>query len=285
MIQLVDLHVHSTASDGTMTPSKLVSYAKQKELYAFALTDHDTTAGISEAQVCAVKSGVRLIPGIEFSTEYEGRDVHILGLGIDPENDRLLAGTASIQEERAQRNEKMIRLLQNDGYPISLQMLQEQFPGAVLTRVHIVKCLVQQKCIASIQEGFTNYVGSGCKYYVPRTYLSPLEAIALIHEAGGKAVLAHPLLYHLDMGQLRTLLGRLVSGGLDALEAIYSCNEDGQEQQMRALAKEFGIKISGGSDFHGANKPDIDLKTGKGNLIVPVSVLVDLFDGSYTSDL
>lgn len=278
LMNWIDLHVHSSASDGTLTPAELVAYAKEKGLSAFALTDHDTVAGIDEARRAAAAVGLTLIPGIELSCKHEGQDIHMLGLGIDPGCPVLLTHLEDIQHARAVRNEIMLARLSEAGFDVSLKEFLETFPGASLTRTHIARLLMQKGYVASIQEGYERYVGNHSPYYVPKECLSPIEAISWIHEAGGKAVLAHPLLYHMSEEKLHAFVAQLSAHGLDGIEAIYSCNEGTDEDCMLALAKEFDLCVSGGSDFHGANKPSIDLMIGKGNLRIPAQLLDALFN-------
>ncbi len=272
----IDLHVHSLASDGTFSPSELVRYAEEKGLFAFALTDHDTVNGIPEALQAAKDSAVRLIPGIELSCEYEGRDIHILGLNIDHEDPELLSHLEEFRSSRTVRNQQMAALLAENGFDISMEALTEEFPGAVITRSHIAKHLMQKGYVSSIEQGFDQYVGMNAPYYIPRKRLAPQQAIQWIHHAGGRAVLAHPLLYRLSPAKLWELTALLKACGLDGLEAIYSRNESGDEENMKKLAADFQLAVSGGSDFHGANKPHIDLMTGRGDLYVPASLLEKL---------
>lgn len=273
----IDLHVHSLASDGTFTPSELVDYAVQKKAVAFALTDHDTVAGIHEAITASKGKPIRVIPGVEISCEYNGRDIHILGLNIDYKDAVFQERLASANASRSTRNENMIRKLAQAGFDISLQQIMEEFPDAIVTRSHISKHLMMKGYVSSITEGFRTLLDPGAPYYVPRERIAPKDAISWIHEAKGIAILAHPLLYKQNDAQLHTLLSTLQQCGLDGLEAIYSCNKGSDQENMIHLANKFHLRISGGSDFHGANKPDIDLMTGKGDLSIPAQILDNLF--------
>ena len=276
-MKYIDLHVHSTCSDGTFTPTELAEYAAQKGLAAFALTDHDTTEGLSEASLAAEQNGVELVRGIEFSTDYQGRDIHILGLDIQPEQADFADKIRSFQKSRDARNEEMAeRLRTREGFNISLEKLREAYGDAVLTRSHFGRWLFEKGYVKSIKEAFALYIGDGCPCFVPRRRTDPREAIRLILAAGGIPILAHPLLYHLPEEKLEALAADLKEAGLMGLEAIYSSNTGMDESSMRRLARKLNLKISGGSDFHGKNKPLLDLGSGKGNLKIPYEILEQL---------
>lgn len=275
--RIVDLHVHSTESDGTCTPKELVNEALRVGLSAFALTDHDTTSGIAQAKDAARGSGIEIISGIELSCFNDNHEVHMVGLFLDETNKAFQDALREIQTSRDKRNEKMInRLREEAGFDISAPVLKDYFPDCILTRAHIARYLFEKGYINDINTAFQKYIGDHCPYYVPREKLTPIQAIDLIHSAGGIAVLAHPLLYHLSAARLKQLTLDLKAHGLDAIEAIYSTYTTGEERQMKQLAADTGLAISGGSDFHGANKPSIQLGTGRGHLLIPYSVLTHL---------
>lgn len=269
----IDLHVHSTFSDGSCTPEQLIKLAEEKGLSHIALTDHDTVDGIPYAAEAAKCSPVVLIPGIELSSDYNNKDVHIVGLGIDYKNSKFSDHLRQFQKDRFQRNEKICNKLIAAGYKITYDELKKAFPDAILTRCHIARMLQDKGYVKSIAEAFDTIIGSHCPCYVPRTRITPAKAVTLIKEAGGVAILAHPMLYHMDDQHLCQLIEQLKQYGLDAIEAIYSCNQSGDEQYVRSLAQKYDLAISGGSDFHGSNKPDIDLGSGKGNILIPEDLL------------
>ena len=273
MEELIDLHVHSNCSDGTYTPEELVAYALEKGLKAFALTDHDTTAGIARAQRAASGTGLELIPGIELSTEYKGKDIHILGLGIDPENAYFQDQLLRFQNARNLRNEKMIEKLREHGIDITLEQMRACFPDSVWTRAHFARYLFDHGYVKEMWDAFDLYLGDHAPCFIPREKVTPFQAVQLIHEGGGYAVLAHPLLYRLGEEPLNLLVKTLTGCGLDGIEAIYSTNRFSDEADMRQLARRYGLAITGGSDFHGSNKPSIDLGCGKGNLRIPYRLL------------
>ena len=294
-MKIVDLHVHSNKSDGSLTPAGLVELAAEKGLSAFALTDHDTTDGIGEALAAAkeynrkreegtlppLASGrlplpLEVIPGIEFSTEYEGRDIHIVGLCIDYEAPFFKNQIQTFVDSRINRNRKMCANLSGAGIDISYEKLIDAFPDSVITRGHYARYLFEHGYVNSMPEAFDCYLGDHTKYFVPREKVTPAQAVELILRANGIPILAHPTLYHMGNERLNRLVSGLKAAGLVGLEAIYSTYSAAEERQMRALAAKHGLCISGGSDFHGANKPNLELATGYGKLLVPEDVLVNL---------
>ena len=277
-MKYIDLHTHSTCSDGTFTPSELAAHAAEKGLAAFALTDHDTTDGLAEAAAAAAEYGVEFVPGIEFSTEYQGHDIHIVGLDIDPAEEELAAKLRSFRANRDVRNEEMLALLHTvGGFTITMEDLKNAYgENTVITRAHFGRWLFEHGCVKSISEAFDRYLGDGCPCFVEKKKTRPQTAVRLILGAGGIPVLAHPLLYHLSPEELEQLVRELKGYGLAALEAVYSSNIGMDESNMRRLARKMGLKISGGSDFHGKNKPLLELGSGRGNLKIPYEVLENL---------
>lgn len=278
----IDLHVHSTASDGSYTPSELVRYAIKKGLIAFALTDHDTTAGIdealNEAELINDFSPIKVIPGIELSAEYKGKDIHILGLNIDYRNKEFQEKIEYFRNIRAERNVKMIELLNKQGFKITEEQLKERFKDAVITRAHFAIMLVECGYVKDKDIAFKKYLNPGCPCYVPRTRINVIDAISLIHLANGKAVLAHPLLYHFSEAELDSLVALLKENGLQGIEAIYSSNKWNDESRMKQLAQKYDLFITGGSDFHGLAKPTLDLGIGYGDLKVPEKLLSNILN-------
>lgn len=269
----IDLHTHSTESDGTYTPEGLMRHAKESGLSAIALTDHDAVSGVKKAQPVAEALRLELIPGIELSTDYEGKEIHILGYFIDVDHPEFLRKLEEFVDCREHRNEKMAMLLQQEGFPITMEELFRENPDSVITRAHFARYLVEHGLVKDRETVFKKYLGDGCRCYVPREKITPFEAIRLIQMGGGMAFFAHPVLCHMDHGRLRTFIRSLKDAGLSGIEAIYSMNGAGDERNFLKMAEEFGLLVSGGSDFHGHNKPQIKLGVGKGNLRVPYGVL------------
>lgn len=272
----IDLHVHSTASDGTFSPSELVALAEKQGLSAFALTDHDSTDGLEEALRAAKGTDIEVVPGVELSTEYNGTEIHVVGLFIDWNCQPFAEHLKNFRDSRDNRNIRMLERLQEEGFHITEQELRDKFGDCVMTRAHIARYLVDTKQVPELSIVFRDYIGNGCKCYVDRPKVTPADAVKLIHQANGLAILAHPCLYKIEETELITMLEEMCSVGLDGIEAIYSCNKGNDESHYSSLAAKHHLFLSGGSDFHGSNKPDIQLGTGKGNLNIPYEILEQL---------
>ncbi len=275
-MKAIDLHVHSTKSDGSYTPAELVNYALEKGLAAFALTDHDTTDGLDEALAAANGKNIEVIPGIEFSSEYEGRDIHIVGLYIDYHSDFFKRRLVHFVNGRILRNQEMCRRLADHGIPVSYEALTAEFPDCVITRAHYARYLLNHGYVKSLSEAFERYIGDHAPCFVPRKKITPMRAVEIIRKAGGFPILAHPMLYHMGTTQLEKLVASLKEIGLMGIEAIYSTHTPSDERKIRALAQKYDLCISGGSDFHGTAKPGLDLGTGYGKLFVPYDVLTTI---------
>lgn len=282
-MRYIDLHVHSTCSDGTLTPEELVLRGIKNDLVAFALTDHDTVDGVARAirKAEELDQHIQVIPGVELSCQYpvspdQSVEIHILGYNIDHTNPALVSTLKKVAEERDNRNKKMCENLHNAGYPITYKELTEKFGDMILTRAHFAKLLLENGGVPSMDTAFKTCLAIDSPYFVNREYLTPEGAIQLIQNAGGIPVLAHPLLYKLSVSQIRTMLETLKNYGIRGIEALYSRNHGTDEAFVRKLANEYGLFITGGSDFHGDNKPDIEMGTGTGNLRIPVMLLENL---------
>ena len=276
----VDLHTHSSRSDGTFTPEELVRYAAAKGLAAIALTDHDTVEGIGEALEAAQKLRKEtagpvpeVVPGVELSTEYKGKDVHIVGLFIDWKDPAFTEKLREFADARTYRNRKMCRLLTEGGYDVPYESLEAAFPDTVITRAHFAQYLLNNGMISSIDEAFSKLIGDDCPYFVPREKISPADAVRFVRQYGGVAVLAHPLQYKMTDAALRLLVSSLCKAGLAGIEVYYSGYKPSDTAYLSRIAGEFGLFVSGGSDFHGTRKKNLDLGSGYGHLYVPYSVL------------
>ena len=275
-MKYVDLHVHSTKSDGSFTPVELVDYALKKGLSALALTDHDTVEGIDEAMLAAAGTPLRIIAGVELSTDYLGRDVHILGLFIDWKNKKFIEQLTVFRDARQNRNEKMCQKLKDVGITISTEALRTSNPDSVITRAHYAKYLLDNGYVKSMPEAFERYIGDHAPCFVSREKVTPCDAVNLILFAGGIPVLAHPVLYGMGTDALNQLVSSLKASGLAGIEAIYSTYTRHDEQQMKQLASKYDLLITGGSDFHGQNKKYIDLAIGRGQLFIPIDILTKM---------
>ncbi|MCR5690926.1 MAG: PHP domain-containing protein [Eubacterium sp.] len=280
-MKYIDLHVHSVCSDGTFTPEQLVDMAIDKDLVTIAVTDHDTVAGVGRAIKAAEGKPLQVIPGVEISCEYDlapgkPKEIHILGYQLDYQDPDLIATLQMAADERDNRNVKMCENLNKAGYPITYEDLVGKYPNTILTRAHFARFLLEKGVIPDIPSAFKKILAEDGPYFVRRKYLTPEEGIEAIKKAGGIPVLAHPLLYKLDETQLRSLIERLIKSGIRGLEAMYSRNKGNDEAFVRGLAREYGLFYTGGSDFHGSNKPDIELGRGVGNLRIPETILENL---------
>lgn len=284
---MIDLHVHSTASDGTLTPAELVRYAFEHGVHVMALTDHDTVAGVGEAlDEASVINGpsspagtaarITVIPGIEISAAYKRRDIHILGYYVDAGHKVFADMLEDQQREREVRNRRMADMLRAAGMPIDLDAIAAVSGSTTITRAHIARSLMEQGFCRSVSEAMDRFIGNEAPFYVPREFMTQKKAIETIHEAGGIAVLAHPLKYGASRSELEALVSELRSYGLQGIETYYSSNISNDEDVVRHLAIKNGLIMTGGSDFHGSNKPGLEIGTGFGNLRVPESAYTGL---------
>ena len=267
----IDLHTHSTFSDGTFTPLQLVKYAEEKGLKAFALTDHDTTEGVKEAK--SIETNVEVISGVEISTRYDKKEIHIVGLYVNENDADLNKQLKYYREKRVTRNFEILEKLNSLGVNITIDDVKESCTGDVISRAHIAKALVSKGFVGSYTEAFDRYLGDNKCAYVPRETLNYEESMELITKAGGVPVLAHPLLYKMSDTNLENMMVKLRQKGLKAVEVYYSTHSNSDTQQIMAMANRVGLIYSGGSDFHGATKPKIDMGTGMGKLAVPYEIL------------
>lgn len=249
----IDLHLHSTASDGTCAPAEVARLAAQAGLSAIALTDHDTTAGIAECAAQCAALGLRFIPGIELSTGGD-REIHVLGYGVDPLNmaDRL----HSLRDDRFSRMEKMVEKIRDAGMDVTMDDVLAMAGKAPLGRPHAALVLVQKGYASSVKNAFDRYLGDGRPCCVPRQRMSFRLAVDWIHECGGKAVIAHPVLIRTERRMLtQTLAAMLEETGADGVEAFHSAHTPSDARELETFARRAGVLVTGGSDFHGRVKP------------------------------
>jgi len=253
-----DLHVHSTASDGSAAPQEVVRLAAQAGISALALADHDTVEGLRDAASTAEETGVRLIPGVEltaYSAHIAGgqeMEVHLLGLFVDTEDAKFLAELERLRHVRVARIKQISQKLRGLGLHLEADEILERACGGAVGRLHVARQMVRQSLCTGIKEAFDRYIGEGKPAYVPKERLTPAQAIQLVHSAGGCAVLAHPGF----LAGADDLMEQLIQGGLDGVEVNYPGHSGGQRQHWQETADRFGLAVSGGSDFHGDVKPE-----------------------------
>lgn len=273
---MVDLHVHSVFSDGTLTPAELIALARENGVTAVALCDHNTVAGLPSFLAAAEGSGVQAVPGVEFSTEYRGKELHILGMFIQPKDYNAVTALLDAMLERKERSSvALCEALNGAGFSLDYAAIKAGTPDGYVNRAVIAAEMVRGGACASVAEAFSQWLSPKRGYYRPPERLDALEVIRFIKSIGAVAVLAHPFLA-LEEGELRTFLQEAVPAGLDGMETMYPLFDDCATQLAGEIADEFHLLHSGGSDFHGTNKPDIRLGTGKGTLHVPEQILTDL---------
>jgi 3',5'-nucleoside bisphosphate phosphatase len=271
---MIDLHVHSTASDGSETPSEVVRLAAAIGLRAIALTDHDTQSGIAESRIEASRTGVELIPGTELSLEWAQGAMHLVVLFLEPGPGALQDRLAGLRKGRSERNDRIVERLRELGLPISQEEILDLAGGESVGRPHIAAVMVNRGYVVSIADAFDRFLGRGMPAYMARPRLSPEDAISLARESNAVPILAHPHTLSLNNSQeVTTTLQRLSRAGLIGVECYYPLYSPFEREGYVALAERFGLKPSGGSDYHGTYKPDVELGTGRGNLAVADEVL------------
>lgn len=270
--RLIDLHTHSTCSDGSMTPTELVKHAAENGICAIALTDHDTVSGVEEAVRAGERYGVEVVPAIEFSVKSQ-TETHILGYFIDIHNPRLKEILGEIIEKRIERNVMTAKLLKDLGFDVTLEEASALAPGGIIGRAHFARVMMNKGYASSVKEAFEKYLSSGKPAYFGNQKLESKTAIEAIHSAGGVAFLAHPHLIKIPDEELEKYLVELKSYGLDGLEGYYTDYDEEMQAKFQAMAKRHGLELSGGTDFHAAMKPHISIGTGTGNMAIPYTVL------------
>ncbi len=248
----IDLHTHTRYSDGTFTPSEAVALAVERGLEVVSISDHDTTEGIAEALDAAGGTGLEVVPGVEFSAEYEGGSVHVLAYWMDLADRDLQAELARLRDDRWVRGERMVRKLQDLGHPISLERVRELAVGRNIGRPHVAQALLEAGVITTIRDAFTEeLIGTGGRAYVAKHALHPVEGVRLIKRANGLAVVAHPALWRDGLPVPELLIEDMVDAGLDGIEAAHPDHGPRTASRYREMAARFGIAATGSSDCHG----------------------------------
>jgi predicted metal-dependent phosphoesterase TrpH len=253
----IDLHTHSTASDGTLTPAEVVAAAVDARLDVVALTDHDGVSGWTEAAAAARSAGIVFVPGVELSCRWYGADppipLHLLGYYPDPDSPELVAEMARVREQRERRAEKIIELMRADGVDVTWEEVQGYATGATVGRPHLAQALIRRGLVASVGEAFTPEM-LGQRWRVPKADTDVFLALRLVRAAGGVPVMAHPKATKRGRVVPDELIEEMAAGGLAGLEADHEDHTDEQREQVRGLAGRLGLLVTGSSDFHGANK-------------------------------
>ncbi len=273
----VDLHLHSTASDGTTAPAEVADQAAAAGLAAAALTDHDTVAGVDQFLAAARDRNLTAVAGVEISANHPHGSMHLVGLFIDHQHPDLVKGLQWLQQGRAERHPRMLARLQDLGFPLTWDEVEAQAGGGQVGRPHIARAMLARGWVPGLQEAFEQYLKKGRPAYVNRTRFDPPRAFELLHRAGGLAVLAHPVtLNAYNFDALAEEIAELKDQGLDAVEAWHPSLDSAWTEPLLKLARRLDLGVSGGSDFHGDNQPDIRIGFGRGTLRVPESCYQDL---------
>jgi predicted metal-dependent phosphoesterase TrpH len=252
---MIDLHAHSTCSDGSLSPRQLVDYAREQGLTALALTDHDMTGGLEEASARARETGLGFVPGVELEINTSSGEFHLLGLNLHLNRSALEEELITIRDHRSRRNERIISKMNEDGLPVSLDDIAALAGGRVISRLHFAAYLVNLGRAQSISDAFERFLGQGRPYFDPKKALDLPRAVELIHGAGGKAVIAHPFSLNINWEQLTQTLLVFKAEGLDGIEAHHSDYPLPDCQRLEAFGRDNGFGITAGSDFHGAAWP------------------------------
>lgn len=272
----LDLHLHSTHSDGSQPPAEIISMAHKADVRALAITDHDILSGLPEAVEAARPLGIEVIPGVEISSRFDDDELHILGYYLDPADATLQGRLATLRESRHRRNPLIVERLRDLGVSLTHDEVRELAGTDAVGRPHIARLLMQKGYVQTAKEAFDRYLARGKAAYAARELPEPIEAIQWIGDAGGVAVLAHPLWVKRTGDALRTLCEKLKDAGLSGIEVHYSTHTPQQTSVFLNLAKQLDLLVTGGSDYHGLTKPDIEVGTGRGNLKVPELLLEPL---------
>ena len=270
----VDLHLHTTASDGVMSPSEIVRYAKAKGLQAIAITDHDTIEGLEEGLSEGEKIDFEVIPGIEISAEHSPGSMHLLGFFLDIHHPLLIERLEYLQKARAERNPKIVERLNRLGIQVSYEEVVKASGGGQIGRPHFAQVLLEKNYVRSFQEAFERFLKKGAPGYVDKFRFTAKEAIHFINEAKGVAVLAHPNTLNLNgYSELENLILRLVEGGLKGIEVFYPEHSILEVAQYKTLAERYGLVMTGGTDYHGIERNGLDIGIGRGEMKLPYSMV------------
>lgn len=277
----IDLHLHTTYSDGSMTPAEVVALAHQAGITAMAITDHDIVDGIPDAMEAAAGLGIEVVPGVECSSRLNGQELHILGYFFDWQDPVFREHLTQQRRSRQARTPQIIERLNHLGLELSEDDVTAKAGAGSIGRPHIAQVLVDKGYVRNVQEAFTRYLGDGAEACVPRSLPDTPDVIAWIRRAGGVPVLAHPAWARCRGEPLSRLCAQLKDAGLSGLEVFYSTHTRQQTSRYLELAKQLDLLVTGGSDFHGAVNPMVQVGRGKGNLKVPKTLLEPLRQAAH----
>ena len=272
----IDLHLHTTRSDGSLPPSQVLALAQKAKVTALSITDHDIVDGIPEAMEAGANLGIEVIPGVEISSRYGDNELHILGYFIDWKDQAFNMRLAGLRESRHKRNPLIVENLRAMGLAITYQEVRALAGTEAVGRPHIAQVLMQKSYVRSAREAFDRYLGEGKPAYVPRELPDPADAVAWICQAKGVPVLAHPLWVKQKGEAFRKLCEQLKGAGLGGIEVHYSTHSRQETSEFLNVARRLDLLVTGGSDFHGITKPDIEVGVGRGGLTVSPSLLEPL---------
>ena len=256
----IDLHAHTIYSDGTFTPTESVKLALERELTVLSISDHDSTEGLPEAFRAAERTGLEIVPGVEFSAVHDGHGIHVLAYWMDVEDGEFQTELTRLREDRYTRGQRMVGKLQELGYPITFERVKEIAEGKNIVRPHIAQALVEAGVVPTIEDAFTpELIKDGGRAYVEKHALDPLDALGLIKRAGGVAVVAHPGLHREGLGVPDDLIERLAREGLDGIECAHPDHPPEAEQRYREMARRLGLVATGSSDCHGTRYDPVRL--------------------------
>lgn len=279
-MMLCDLHLHSDRSDGSLSVPLLVRAVREAGVTLFSLTDHDTVAGLAEAEVEASRLGLKQVTGIEVSTNLGSLEFHILGYGFDPNDLGLALLLAARSDHRHRRVRQIVEKLRQLGLAITVDDVEACARASVPGRPHVARALLRRGCVRDLEEAFSRYLADGGAAYVPKLAPTPAEAIATLHAAGGRAVWAHPLAAPIQCpGGFDSVARELAAWGLDGVEVVHPSHSEGSRRRIFATARELGLALTGGSDFHGTLTPGVSIGRGYGGDRVPSSWAEALLGG------
>lgn len=273
---MIDLHLHSSASDGSLTPAELVRLAVKNDMEAIAITDHDTVEGVDEALEEGRRLGIEVIPGVEISSEYDPGTMHITGLFININDHQLRSTLDFLQKVRRDRNLKILNKLGRYGIKLEYTELERLADNGQIGRPHFARLMVVKGYCTDIQEAFDRYLKKGGPAYIHKKRLTPEEAVKLISGAGGIPILAHPVTLGLKPQELDSFVNDLVGKGLKGIEVYYCDHTQEDENLYKRLARKYNLLITGGTDFHGSVKEGISMGVGRGNMHIPYEILLTI---------